>query len=73
LDSRIRIVRDGKEVYAGPAKLFPIDGGGLAFTGKLKLSERMTPGDYYLGIFAAEPNSPKNGAAVQWTDFQIMP
>lgn len=72
LDSQIHIVRDGKEVYKGPAKLFSIDGGGLAFTGKLKLSATMTPGDYYLGIVAAAPNSPKS-ASVQWTDFEITP
>jgi hypothetical protein len=33
----------------------------------------MTPGDYYLGIMAAETNSPKHGVAVQWTDFEIKP
>jgi len=73
LDSQIRIVHDGQSVYTGPAKLFPIDGGGLAFDGKLKLSAKMTPGDYYLGIMAAETNSPKHGVAVQWTDFEIKP
>jgi hypothetical protein len=31
LNSKIRIVRDGRNVYTGPAKLVPIDGGGLAF------------------------------------------
>jgi hypothetical protein len=65
LDSRIRIVRDGQDVYTGPAKMLPIDGGGLAFNGKLKLSDRLTPGDYYLGIVAA--------GVAQWTDFEILP
>jgi VWFA-related protein len=71
LESQIRIVRDGKNVYAGPAKLTPMDGGGLAFTGKLKLSEKMTPGDYYLGIVTADRTAPNNRATAQWTDFEI--
>jgi hypothetical protein len=45
--------------------MLPIDGGGLAFNGKLKLSDRLTPGDYYLGIVAA--------GVAQWTDFEILP
>lgn len=73
LDSQIRIVRDGRNVYTGSAKMVPIDGGGLAFTGKLKLAAKMTPGDYYLGVVAADRTGPKNGAVAQWTDFEIMP
>jgi VWFA-related protein len=73
LISQIRIVRDGKNVYTGPAKLVPGAGGELAFTGTLKLGEKMTPGDYYLGVVAADRTAPKNGAAAQWTDFEIMP
>lgn len=73
LDSLIWIVRDGKDVYKGPARLVPIDGGGLAVTGRLRLSPKMTPGDYYLGIVAADRTAPKSGAAAQWTDFEIMP
>jgi hypothetical protein len=73
LDSQIRIVRDGKSVYTGPAKLVPMDGGGVALTGMLKLGAGMTPGNYYLGIFAADRTAPKNPVAAQWTDFEIGP
>jgi VWFA-related protein len=73
LDSQIRIVRDGKSVYTGPAKLVPMDGGGVALTGMLKLGAGMTPGNYYLGIFAADRTVPKNPVAAQWTDFEIGP
>jgi hypothetical protein len=73
LDSQIRIVRDGKSVYTGPAKLVSMDGGGLALTGTLKLGQKMTPGDYYLGIVTADRTAPKSGAATQWTDFEITP
>jgi len=71
LDSEIRIVRDGKGVYTGPAKLVPMDGGGLAVTGGLKLSEKMTPGDYYLGVIVRDRTA-KNRVTAQWTDFEIM-
>jgi VWFA-related protein len=70
-DTHIRIVRDGKDVYTGPAKLVSMDGGGLAVTGGLKLSEKMTPGDYYLGVIVADRKA-KNRVAAQWTDFEIM-
>jgi len=72
LDSRIRIVRDGKDVYQGPAKLVPIDGGAWAVTGTLRLGERMTPGDYYLQVVAADRTGHKNSMTAQWTDFEIM-
>jgi VWFA-related protein len=73
LDSQIRIVRDGQDVYAGAATLVSTDGGGLAVTGRLKLSAKMTPGDYYLGITAADRTAHNNSVAAQWTDFEIMP
>lgn len=73
LDSQIRIVRDGKDVYTGPAKLVAMDGGGLAVTGRLKLSHEMPPGDYYLGIIVADRTVRKNSAVAQWTDFEIIP
>ena len=71
LDTEIRIVRDGKDVYAGSAKLVPMDGGGLAVTGGLKLSEKMTAGDYYLGVIVSDRKA-KNRVTAQWTDFEIM-
>ena len=71
LDSQIRIVRDGKDIYTGPAKLVPLDGGGLAVTGGLKLSDKMTPGDYYLGVIIQDRTA-KNRVTAQWTDFEIL-
>jgi len=73
LDLEIRIVRDGKDVYTGPAELVPMAGGELAITGRLKLSEKMTPGDYYLQVVAADRTVRKHGIAAQWTDFGIVP
>ena len=71
LDTQIRIVRDGKDVYTGAAKLVAIDGGGRAVTGGLKLSEKMTPGDYYLGVIVTDRTA-KNRMTAQWTDFEIV-
>jgi hypothetical protein len=73
LDSDIHVVRDGKELFSGPAKLVPMDNGRLAISGRLKLSEKMPPGDYYLGISAAQRTPSRKAAAIQWTDFEIIP
>jgi hypothetical protein len=58
-------------LYAGTAKLVAIEGGGLAVTGGLKLSEKMTPGDYYLGVIVRDRTA-KNRVTAQWTDFEIL-
>ncbi len=71
LDSQIRVVRDGKEIYSGPVKMTTTEDGELAVTGGLKLSEKMTPGDYYLGVVVADRTA-KNRVTAQWTDFEIV-
>lgn len=73
LQAQIHILRDGRNVYSGPANLTPMDSGGLAITGDLKLGEKMTPGDYYLGVVAADRAARKNAVSAQWTDFEILP
>lgn len=65
------MVRDGKEIYSGPVKMITIEDGELAVTGGLKLSEKMTPGDYYLGVMVADRTA-KNRVTAQWTDFEIV-
>jgi hypothetical protein len=71
LDSQIRVMRDGKEIYSGPVKMITTEDGELAVTGGLKLSEKMTPGDYYLGVLVADRTA-KNRVTAQWTDFEIV-
>lgn len=71
LDSQIRMVRDGKEIYSGPIRTITTEDGQLAVTGALKLSEKMTPGDYYLGVIVADRTA-KNRVTAQWTDFEIV-
>ena len=73
LSAQIRIVRDGREVYSGPAKLRQVKGGGFAITGKMKFSATMTPGDYYLGVIASDREARKDAMSAQWTDFEIRP
>ena len=72
LDTSIRIIRDGKDVYAAPGKIIA-EGGGLAVTGRLKLGQEMPPGDYYLGIIVTDRGAHKGSAVAQWTDFEILP
>ncbi|MGA3042107.1 MAG: VWA domain-containing protein [Bryobacteraceae bacterium] len=72
LDAQIRIVRDGRDLYSGPAHLIPT-ANGLAIMGKLKLGGKIAPGDYYLEVIAADRAARKNGASAQWTDFEVLP
>jgi hypothetical protein len=73
LASKVRILRDGVEVYSGPAKSMRLDGGKVALTGRLKLNGAMSPGDYYLELVASNPADPKRATATQWTDFEVTP
>jgi len=72
LDTRVRVVHDGKEVYSAPARLIDVRGGKAVF-GALKLADAMTPGDYDLQVMATKRNDSKGPAAAQWTDFTVLP
>ena len=73
LETRVRVLRDGKEVYAAPARLIDVPGSGQAVFGALKLAAAMTPGDYDLQVIATERKGGKAIAAGQWTDFTVVP
>jgi len=73
LATRVRVLRDGKEVYSAPARLIDVPGSGRVVVGALKLGDAMTPGDYDLQVIAAERNGGKGAAAGQWTDFTVLP
>jgi VWFA-related protein len=73
LATRVRVLRDGKEVYSAPARLIDVAGGGRVVFGALKLADAITPGDYDLQVIAAERNGAKGAAAGQWTDFTVLP
>ena len=74
--TRVRVLRDGKEVYSTPARLIDMPVVGRVVFGALKLGDSMTPGDYYLQVIVAERNVAKGttgAAAGQWTDFTVVP
>ncbi|MGB9459228.1 MAG: VWA domain-containing protein [Bryobacteraceae bacterium] len=74
--TRVRVLRDGKEVYSTPARLIDMPVVGRVVFGALKLGDNMTPGDYYLQVIVAERNAAKGttgAAAGQWTDFTVVP
>jgi VWFA-related protein len=72
LAARIRIVRNGREVYSAPAKISDLKGGGRTVYGLLKLADAISPGEYYMQVVATDRAS-KNTSAEQWTDFQVLP
>jgi VWFA-related protein len=72
LKTRVRVLRDGKEVYSGSANLVDMNEG-PAVAGVLKLGDRITPGDYDLQVIATGTNAGKAKAATQWTDFTVLP
>ena len=71
LDARVRVVRDGKEVYSAPARLIDVRGGKAVF-GALKLADAMTPGDYDLQVMVTKRNDSKGPATAQWTGFTVL-
>ena len=73
LATRIRIVRDGKEVFSSPAKVEQIAGTGPAVFGLLRLTDAMPPGDYYLQVLASDSHAGRKGTESQWTDFKVTP
>ncbi len=72
LISRIRVYREGREVYSGPAKVVQVEGGARAIAGTLRLGDLMKPGDYYMQVIAGDRVEPKKSAAGQWTDFEVV-
>ena len=73
LDARLRVLRDGKEVYSAPAPLVQVKGSGQAVDGGLKLADGMTPGDYDLEVIATGRTGGKPASSGQWTDFTVLP
>jgi VWFA-related protein len=73
LETRVRVLRDGKEVYSAPAHLVELKGGGRAVGGALRLAGSITPGDYNLQVIVTERNGGDGAAVVQWTDFTVHP
>jgi VWFA-related protein len=73
LSTEIHIMREGKEVYSTAAKVVDVPNSGPAIYGAVRLTDKLSPGEYYLHVIATDPRGGKNAAADQWTDFQVMP
>ena len=73
LETRVRILRQGKVIYSAPAKLVEMKDGSPAVFGVLRLADKLTPGDYDLQVIATEQKGGKAIAAGQWTDFTVLP
>ena len=72
LETRVRLLRDGKEVYAAPVSMGELKGVGPVIFGGLNLGG-VTPGDYDLQVIATDRNGGKGAAAGQWTNFTVLP
>ncbi|MFL6228302.1 MAG: VWA domain-containing protein [Pyrinomonadaceae bacterium] len=76
LTARMRILRDGKEVFASadaPLAAAQGDPTRLLAAGSLRLGAGSQPGDYLLQIVVTDALAdPKHRAATQWIDFEIV-
>jgi VWFA-related protein len=73
LETRVRLLRDGQEVYTAPVPLVELKGAGRAVFGGLKLAGNIAPGDYDLQVIATERGGGKGATAGQWTNFTVLP
>lgn len=73
IETRVRLLRDGKEVYLAAVPLMELKDVGPAVAGGLKLSANMPPGEYDLQVIATEGTGGKAKAVGQWTDFTLLP
>jgi VWFA-related protein len=74
LDVQVRVLRDGRTVYSGPAQLTAMETEKeWAVRGLLRLKETMAWGDYYLQVIATDHAAKRNNLASTWTDFELMP
>jgi hypothetical protein len=77
LQMRMRLFRDGRQVYAGPPVAFDpgkqSDMKNLLSGTRLGLDAGFVPGEYLLQVSVTDLLAPeKQGTAVQWTDFEIV-
>jgi VWFA-related protein len=73
LETRVRLLRDGQEVYAAAVPLVELKGAGRAVFGGLKLAGNIAPGDYDMQVIATERGGGKGATAGQWTNFTVLP
>jgi VWFA-related protein len=77
LQTRVRLFRDGREVFAGQERAFDASNQAdlkrLTANGALQLGAELTPGDYVLQVVVTDLLAKeKFRTATQWTDFEII-
>jgi hypothetical protein len=77
LQMRMRLFRDGRQVYVGPPVDFnpgkQSDMKNLQAGTRLGLDAGFVPGEYLLQVIVTDLLAPeKQGTAAQWTDFEIV-
>ena len=77
VQTRIRLLRDGQEIFAG--KVNPFDPSGqtdmqqLIAGGRLQIGNMMLPGQYILQVIVTDQLAKeKFRTATQWTDFEVV-
>lgn len=77
LSTRVRLFRDGQEVFTGDALAYQPAGDDLRrlpLTGALQLGTGMPPGEYVLQVIVTDALAKaKQRVATQWIDFTIVP
>ncbi|HEX8291334.1 MAG TPA: VWA domain-containing protein [Pyrinomonadaceae bacterium] len=77
LQMRMRLFRDGRQIYAGPPVAFDpgrqSDMKNLLSGTRLGLDAGFVPGEYLLQVVVTDLLAPeKQSTAIQWTDFEIV-
>jgi VWFA-related protein len=77
LTMRLRMFRDGNQVFAGPVTQLQLNPQGdwrrINVSGSVRLTPNVQPGEYVLQILIADTLSKgKHGTATQWSDFEIV-
>jgi len=75
IDAEVRLIHEGKVVYAGKPTVAALEGQkGFALTGRLQLAAGIEPGAYYLQLMARQPQAGKRDVtAMQSVDFEVTP
>jgi hypothetical protein len=72
LKVQIRVVKDDRQIFLGPANLADMEGNKRVASGLLKLGDRLPSGDYFLQLVASLAKGSKLVTTEQWTTFEVL-
>jgi VWFA-related protein len=76
VQTQIKILREGQEVYSGPPVPLDLKGvdpmQGTPVQGTYKLDAATVPAQYILGVIATEKQGGKQRTAEMWIDFEVV-